>query len=93
MTVVVGVNILIESLNLNTTQDRYRASINETVTVDAWKLINNKLNWITSLLNFDTKLCEDEELKPKFKNREEAESEEKICYQVFDESSRRETKK
>ncbi|KAK4852040.1 hypothetical protein QYF36_020558 [Acer negundo] len=34
-----------------------------------------------------------EELKPKFKNREEAESEEKICYQVFDESSRRETKK
>ncbi|TXG67187.1 hypothetical protein EZV62_008462 [Acer yangbiense] len=35
----------------------------------------------------------DEELKPKFKNREQAESEEKICYQVFDESSRRETKK
>ena len=43
--------------------------------------------------NFATKLCEDEELKPKFKNRAEAESEEKICYQVFDESSRRETKK
>ncbi|TXG67202.1 hypothetical protein EZV62_008477 [Acer yangbiense] len=31
---------------------------------------------------------QDEELKPKFKNREEAESDEKICYQVFDESSR-----